>query len=118
MHVEFYQTCLMSEIFFSLLLNIPNYILSNFSIISSSWSHSPPAQCGFITCESHRSDFSVGIVCSMGCGCLLSFSLAHYWPRTNFYAYFLGLEFPNCSLNLYPKFPEERDNIPKFAGSF
>lgn len=69
MNVEFYQTCLMSEIFFSLLLNIPNYILSNFSIISSSWSHSCPAQCGFITCESPESDFSVGIACSAGCGC-------------------------------------------------
>ena len=46
------------------------------------------------------------------------FSLAHYWPRTNFYAYFLGWEFPNCSLNLYPKFPEERYKVQILQEAF
>ena len=46
------------------------------------------------------------------------FSLAHCWPRTNFYAYFLGWEFPNCSLNLYPKFPEERYKVQILQEAF
>ena len=46
------------------------------------------------------------------------FSLAHYWPRTNFYAYFLGWEFANCSLNLYSKFPEERYQVQMLQEAF
>lgn len=46
------------------------------------------------------------------------FPLAHYGPRTNFYAYFLGLEFPNCSLNLYSKFPEERYQVQILQEAF